>query len=87
MKTIIMGISTALVSLSLHASPIVKPTEFKFTFNQSKPSSFVIKKTAANKDAAFKLAAKDCFQTLTKGQYPGEERGLDIIDICANPKM
>jgi hypothetical protein len=42
---------------------------------------------ATSKEAAFKLAAKECFSKLTGGKYPGEEKGLDIIDICANPKM
>jgi hypothetical protein len=31
-------------------------------------------------------AARSCFKALTNGKYPGEERGLDIIDICANPR-
>lgn len=33
-----------------------------------------------------KTAAKACFNKLTNGKYPGEERGLEIIDACANPK-
>lgn len=33
----------------------------------------------------YKTAAQKCFLSLTNGQYPGEERGLDIIDICVNP--
>lgn len=35
--------------------------------------------------ATYKEAAKLCFTGLTKGKYPGEERGLDIIDVCVNP--
>ncbi len=46
-----------------------------------------ISKKAPSKEDAFKLAARDCFTQLTGGKYPGEEKGLDIIDICANPKM
>lgn len=38
-----------------------------------------------NKYKAFKLASKMCYNNLTKGVYPGEERGLEIIDICVNP--
>ena len=34
----------------------------------------------------YKSAAKKCFRQLTGGIYPGEEKGLDIIDICANIK-
>lgn len=32
----------------------------------------------------FREAGHKCFWTLTGGVYPGEEKGLDIIDICAN---
>ena len=63
------------------------PHEFKFTFKSSPTEKLEIKQQAANKELAFKLAAKECFNQLTGGKYPGEERGLDIIDICANPKM
>ena len=31
-------------------------------------------------------AARSCFKALTNGKYPGEQRGLEIIDICANPR-
>lgn len=34
----------------------------------------------------YKAASKKCFNLLTQGKYPGEEKGLDIIDVCANPK-
>jgi hypothetical protein len=33
----------------------------------------------------FKIAARMCFFSLTGGKYQGEEKGLDIIDRCANP--
>lgn len=33
-----------------------------------------------------KEASKYCYQHLTKGVYPGEEKGLKFIDTCANPK-
>lgn len=46
-----------------------------------------ISQKGASKEEAFRLAAKECFNQLTDGKYPGEEKGLDIIDICANPKM
>ena len=87
MKTISLIVITSIISLSAIAST-EKPAEFKFVFKASSPKdAFIIKKSAPTKDIAFKLAAKDCYQKLTGGKYPGEERGLDIIDICANPKM
>lgn len=33
-----------------------------------------------------KEAGRTCFKALTKGAYPGEEKGLDIIDVCSNPR-
>ena len=33
----------------------------------------------------FKTAARLCFNRYTKGKYPGEEKGLEIIDVCVNP--
>jgi hypothetical protein len=35
----------------------------------------------------YNTAAKLCFNQLTNGRYPGEEKGLTIIDICSNPKQ
>lgn len=56
----------------------------EFNFKYKDGSQIKIK--AKNWDAAYKIAAKQCFQKLTNGKYPGDERGLDIIDICANPR-
>lgn len=47
---------------------------------------FTIKVTGSNWDEAYKKASKKCFEKLTGGTYPGESRGMDIIDICANPR-
>lgn len=33
----------------------------------------------------YKTAAKLCYIKLTNNKYPGDERGLEIIDICVNP--
>ena len=33
----------------------------------------------------YKEAAQLCFTALTKGRFPGETKGLEYIDICANP--
>lgn len=53
---------------------------------KSKINVLQIKKSAPTYEEAFKSAAKDCFKQMTQGKYPGEEKGLEIIDICANPK-
>lgn len=63
------------------------PKSYSFQFKASKSKPFSITQTASSKDQAFKLAAAECFKKLTANKYPGEEKGLEIIDICVNPKM
>lgn len=49
-------------------------------------ATYTYKNGLVVKASSFKIAAHLCYNTLTNGKYPGEERGLEIIDICANPK-
>lgn len=82
MKTIFL---MAVLMVGLNAFSATKNEKtylFKF-----KTIAQPISMKASSKEEAFKLAAKECFSKLTGGRYPGEEKGLDIIDICANPKM
>lgn len=66
------------------ASAAKKVWAFNYKDLSKKP--FQIKKEALSYEEAYKSASRDCFKRLTGGKYPGEEKGLDIIDICANPK-
>lgn len=63
------------------------PKSYSFQFKAPKSKVFAITQTAVTKEEAYKLAAKECFKKLTNNKYPGDEKGLEIIDICANPKM
>ena len=72
--------------LSAFAAQSPQAKSYKFTYKLGQ-QVFELNQAAPTQEIAFKLAAKECFQKLTGGKYPGEERGLDIIDICANPKM
>lgn len=69
------------------ASPVHESQSFSFQFKAPKSKAFFITQKAATKEQAYKLAATECFKKLTHNVYPGEEKGLEIIDICANPKM
>lgn len=60
---------------------------YSFQYKATKFKAFAITQQASSQEEAFKLAAKECFKRLTGDRYPGEEKGLEIIDICANPKM
>lgn len=88
MKTTLFTIVMALgLSAVAAKSPQESNKSFSFQFKMPKNQSFTISQKAQTKEQAFKLAASECFQKLTGGKYPGEEKGLEIIDICANPKM
>lgn len=80
-------VSILVSGLSAAAATSNHAKSFNFQFKMPKNKAFVITQIANTKEQAFKLAASECFQKLTGGKYPGEEKGLEIIDICANPKM
>lgn len=82
MKTIFL-IAVLATGLNTFAATSAEKT-YSFQFKSIKKP---IAMKASSKEDAFKLAARECFSKLTGGSYPGEEKGLDIIDICANPKM
>jgi hypothetical protein len=84
MKTMIIGL---ILSASTAAFCAPENQSFKFEYKTKQYSNFTIVRSAKSKEEAFKLAAKDCFKHLTHDKYPGEEKGLEIIDICANPKI
>jgi hypothetical protein len=84
MKTLIL---TLTVAFSLTGFAANTHKSFSFKYKAPKSKSFTISKQAVSRDEAYKMAAKDCFQKLTGNKYPGEEKGLEIIDICANPKI
>lgn len=74
-----------------HMTADAATSDKSYTFNYSDKSELKITVTAENRCAAYKKAAKLCYNILTGGSaakpgvYPGEEQGLDIIDTCANP--
>lgn len=84
MKTSLL--SFALVTI-LGSTVMAAPKAWTFTYKPKAKDSFTLTLQADSKQEAFKVASKACFQKLTNGEYPGEEKGLDYIDICANPKM
>lgn len=74
--------------MSFKASAAVRPTEpqeFRFKFN-FKGQSYEVRQKSQSYEDAFEKAAKACFSYYKAGQKLNEEKGLDIIDICANPR-
>lgn len=75
----------ALIFVILFLPTIALATEYNFAFTYQ-GGTLKYKTEQRTWEAAFKLAAQKCFDFYTEGSYPGEEKGLDIIDVCANPK-
>ena len=88
LNIIVVGLTLSLSHLAKAASVADQAAQKSYTFEYkaSAKSTFKIQKLALSQDEAFKLAAKECFNKLTGGKYPGEEQGLNYIDICVNPK-
>lgn len=86
MKTLILTLFLTISSMAV-ASTQTSAQSYSFQFKTQQNKKFTITSVALSKELAFKLAAKECFNKLTGNKYPGEEKGLEIIDICANPKL
>jgi hypothetical protein len=59
--------------------------EYVFKYNLS-GQTLEIKKPAQSYEDAFDAAAQTCFNFYKGNKKLTEERGLDIIDTCANPR-
>lgn len=86
MKTSII-LSILFMVCAAGAKPADAAKSYNFQFKSPQAKAFSITQKASSFDVAFKLAATECFKKLTGDKYPGEEKGLEIIDICANPKI
>ena len=57
--------------------------KFHYTFNGE---SLVVKQEAKDTFQAMSVAAKTCFQHFKGKQKLNSDKGLDLIDTCANPR-
>lgn len=64
--------------------PISKMYTFKFNMHKE---TFEYSQKAPSYEEAFDKAAQACYRHYKAGQRLTEDRGLDIIDVCANPRI
>lgn len=87
MKTAL--IMTLLLSVSstsfawIEKAPQQKSYDFNFKL---KADTFKYSRTAASYEEAYEHAANACFKHFKNGKRLSENEGLDIIDVCANPR-
>ena len=76
----LVGLIVFLFGLAVFSSP-AKADTFKFKYKTG------LELSVEGKDylEARSKASKTCFFKLTKGEFPGDEEGLEFIDICTNP--
>lgn len=87
---------TVLVLLTFGFQAQASGNEFQFHFEMvtSKdlttraPSKerFEYRTVAGSYEEAFKTAAQACYRHFKNGKRLSEDEGLDIIDVCANPR-
>jgi len=58
---------------------------YHFKFKMAN-ESYEYSQKSASYDEAYKRAAQNCYTHFKAGQRLTEDRGLDIIDVCANPR-
>lgn len=87
MKTLVlwtMFISAPFQAMSFISTPTPsKDYKFHFKLGQEK---LEISQSGPSYEVAFERAAQSCFNHFKNGQKLTEDRGLDIIDVCANPR-
>lgn len=85
MKSIITII--LLVSFQAQAWKSTDPSKKDYVFKYKMAgNSLEIKRSAPSYEDAFEGAAQECFKYYKGQGRVSEDRGLDIIDVCANPR-
>jgi hypothetical protein len=87
MKQLIMILIVAVSSTQALAWKETAPTQKEYTFKfELDHTKFEVKKSAPSYEDAFASAAQQCFSHFKGQGKVSEDRGLDIIDVCANPR-
>lgn len=66
-------------------SSLASASEYSFVYRFEK-ELLELKIEGESYEVAYDRAALKCFKHFKRGQFLKEERGLDIIDVCANPR-
>ena len=88
MKQVILAIlvitaSTANAWLTPDGDAAAQVYSFKFKMNNE---SYEYTQKAKTYEDAYSKAAQACFTHFKAGRRVSEDQGLDIIDVCANPR-
>jgi len=83
MKNIIFATVLLCISIVTYAS---EGKNFAYRFQAYKGESYTYETQSDSQEEAYERAATACFQHYKEGRRISMDQGLDIIDICANPR-
>ncbi|MEZ0392413.1 MAG: hypothetical protein ACAH59_09370 [Pseudobdellovibrionaceae bacterium] len=87
---IVLGLTLVLIlGLSIQAKAWVShdASEKLYSFKyRMQNETFEVSQKSGSYEEAFERAAKACYRHFKAGRRLSEDRGLDIIDVCANPR-
>ena len=84
-KLLILAVVAYGCSSFAWVSTAPKENVYSFKFNYA-GETLEIRKPASTYEDAFEQAASECFKHFKGSGKLSEDRGLDIIDVCANPR-
>lgn len=86
-KTMIFCTLTVAASIALAATERTPTSSKDYTFKFHYKSENLTIQTRSNSwEDAYQLASQQCFSKLSKNKQLSEDIGMDIIDVCANPR-
>jgi hypothetical protein len=77
---------TLLAGFCAQALPAPSIQEYAFRFQPFNGETYKYQTKASTQEEAYERAATACFTHYKKGRRINMEVGIDIIDICANPR-
>ncbi len=83
--TLIAAITVVFSTIAFAAPQPPEAQLYKFKFRMKSELYEYSQKTTSYEEA-FERAAKSCYQHFKDGRKLTEDQGLDIIDVCANPR-
>ncbi|MBL7545335.1 MAG: hypothetical protein JNL11_16065 [Bdellovibrionaceae bacterium] len=83
MKSYVSNILIIATFLFAHSSLATQKFEFKYSFQGEK---LAVSQEASDYYQALEKAAKSCFRHFKHKTKSNQEKGIDLIDVCANPQ-
>lgn len=82
-KSAVIMISFVLSFVSVACGAQTKEYKFKFIYGGQK---LEIIETSPSWEKSFERAAMKCLRHFSEGKPTSTDKGMDLIDVCANPK-